>query len=87
MSHENHEVPRRGALSAQNKIDNLALRVAQGLGESHRLPLYRRICRKFDEPIIRRAFGEVRSVPDYKIKKSRAALFAYLVRKYAESEK
>ena len=86
MSQKQHEAPEQGALNANTKIDHLALVVAEGLGERHRLPLYRRICRKFDESIIRRALAEVQSIPDEKIKKSRAALFIYLVKKYADSE-
>jgi len=86
MSKQQHEAPEQGALNAKTKIDLLVLEVAEGLGEKHRLPLYRRICRKFDESIIRQALSEVRSIPDEKIKKSRAALFVYLVRKYADSK-
>ncbi|MCK5125204.1 MAG: hypothetical protein KAR42_03015 [candidate division Zixibacteria bacterium] len=69
----------------QSKIkDELANKIAKSLQEEHRTELYRHMFQKQDESIIRRAFDEVSKVPVSKIKKSKSALFFFLLNKYAE---
>lgn len=68
----------------KTKADHLALKIARTFKEEHKLPLYRVCCENFDEETVKRAFAEVMAVPDDKIKKSRTALFAYLLKKYAK---
>ena len=64
--------------------DDLAMEIAKTFKEEHRTDLYRYIFQKHDESTIRRAFEETIKVPDSKIKKSKSALFFYLLNKYAE---
>lgn len=64
--------------------DDLAMEIAKTFKEEHRTDLYRYIFQKHDESTIRRAFEETMKVPDSKIKKSKSALFFYLLNKYAE---
>lgn len=64
--------------------DDLAMEIAKTFKEEHRTDLYRFIFQKHDESTIRRAFEETIKVPDSKIKKSKSALFFYLLNKYAE---
>ena len=64
--------------------DELAMDIAKTFKEEHRTDLYRYIFQKHDESTIRRAFEETIKVPDSKIKKSKSALFFYLLNKYAE---
>ena len=64
--------------------DELATEIARSLQEEHRIELYRYIFQKHDESTIRKAFEEVTKVPDSKIKKSKSALFFFLLNKYAE---
>lgn len=63
----------------------LALEVARALEDEVALPQYQRACARHDEQLIRRALQEVLSTPKSKIKRSRPALFFYLVKKYADA--
>lgn len=64
--------------------DDLATEIAKTLQEEHRTELYRYVFHKHDESTIRIAFEEAMKVPSSKIKKSKSALFFYLLNKYAE---
>ena len=64
--------------------DDMAMDIAKTFKEEHRADLYRYVFRKHDESTIRKAFEETTKVPDSKIKKSKSALFFYLLNKYAE---
>jgi hypothetical protein len=66
--------------------DKLALEIAKELGEEKRLPLYRMVCENRSEEIIRKAFNQALKTPAEKIKKSRSALFFYLVNKYGHEK-
>jgi hypothetical protein len=68
----------------KTKPDYLAMKIAKAFNEESKLPLYRVLCENFNDQIVKKAFDEVMNVPDEKIKKSRAALFAYLLKKYAK---
>jgi len=68
----------------QNATDLLALDIARAFNDEHHLPTYRFFCDQYDETGVRRAFSEAKSIPDHKIKKSKSALFIYLIRKYAK---
>ena len=62
--------------------DALALEIAKSFNDEVRLPLYRQICSVHDHTIVFRAYRAVFGIPANKIKKSRRALFIYLLRKY-----
>lgn len=64
--------------------DELANEIAKSLQEEHRTELYRHIFQKHDESTIKKAFEEATKVPVSKIKKSKSALFFFLLNKYAE---
>ncbi|MEA1964925.1 MAG: helix-turn-helix domain-containing protein, partial [Candidatus Aerophobetes bacterium] len=59
----------------------LALDLAEELNDYKSLPFYLYCAKKYPEPAIRRILGEVKETPLKKIKKSRAALFNYLLKK------
>ncbi len=67
--------------------DRLALQIARGLGEEKRFPEYRIICENRSEEIIRKAYDRAINTPVEKIRKSRSALFFYLVNKYTHEKK
>lgn len=70
----------------QSAEEALALDIVNSLGErKDNLPLFIHYCKKYPRPIIERAWGEARQTPPSKIKKSRGALFNYLVQKYAKT--
>lgn len=62
----------------------LALDLAQGLDDLKGLPLYLSYSRKFPEALLRRTLSEVKAMPAKQIKKSRGALFNYLIQKHAK---
>jgi hypothetical protein len=64
--------------------DDLAKEIAKTFKEEKRFSLYQYIFQGYSEAAIRRAYEEAQKVPDDKIKKSRSALFFYLLYKYAE---
>lgn len=62
----------------------LASDLAKGLNDSKSLPFYLSVVRQYPEPLLMKLLGEVREIPSEKIKKSRAALFNYLLQQYAK---
>jgi len=62
--------------------DALALEIARSFGDETRLLLYRQICAAHNHSNVYRAFKDALRTPMHKIKKSRRALFIYLLKKY-----
>jgi DNA-binding MarR family transcriptional regulator len=62
----------------------LALDIARELKDPKALPLYLSYARKYPESLLRKVLGEVKEIPIRRIKKGRAALFNYLIKKYAQ---
>lgn len=61
----------------------LALELAEGLDDRPNLARYLRYARRFPEGLLRRLLGEVSSVPAARVKRSRAAIFASLLKRHA----
>lgn len=70
----------------KTKQESLALEIAKEFREVEHLPLYLFFCNKYPEAVIRRAYGEAKETKEENIKKSRGALFIYLVQKYAKEQ-
>ncbi len=68
----------------KNREELLAYDLARELNEINALPLYLSYANKYPETILRRILGEVKEVPAGSIRKSRGALFNYLVKQYAQ---
>lgn len=64
------------------KEELLAMDLAKGLDDRANLRFYLSVCRKYPESFLRRIYSEVKEIPSRKIKKSKGALFNYLVQKY-----
>jgi len=62
----------------------LAFDIAIELNDLKALPLYLSYVKKYPESLLRKILGEVKEIPLKKIKKSRGALFNYLIKKYAQ---
>jgi biotin operon repressor len=65
----------------------LALDLADALNDRKALALYLSYARRFPESLLRKALGEAKEMPEEQIRKSRAALFNHLVRKYVKEFK
>ena len=68
----------------QTREELLALDMAQTLSDLKSLPLYLKYAKSLPESRIREALSWVKQVPDENIKKSRAALFNYIIKKNAK---
>jgi hypothetical protein len=69
-------------LSTQ-QCQSLAQALAAALGDTEALGKYVNCYRKYPPHVIQKAWRAAQAIPAAKIKKSRAALFFYLVKKYA----
>lgn len=67
----------------EKRAQSLAQTLAVSLNDISALDKYLACCRKYPERLIYKAIGTAKATPAEKIKKSRAALFFYLVKKYA----
>lgn len=71
----------------ESKEELLALDLATGLDDIKGLPLYISYVRKYPEHLLRRILGVVKEIPSEKVKRSRGALFNYLVQKHGHQNK
>lgn len=69
------------------KRELLAHTIADALGDSEQVNLYLQYCKKYPMSMVLRAYGEARSVPLEHIRKARAALFFYLIKRYDDERK
>ena len=65
--------------------NKLAYEIADALHDREALPLYLSFTRKYHEAFLRNILMRVLSIPDEKIKRTRGALFTYLVNQHGES--
>lgn len=69
--------------SHQPEQDALAHNIAAAFDDTDCLRQYLVCCRKYPPAVVQKAFQDARSFPPAQIKKSRAAIFFYLVKHYA----
>ena len=62
----------------------LAMELAHGLNDIAALPLYIFFAQKYPEKFLREIFKKVFEIPEDKIRKTRGALFNYLVHKHGK---
>ncbi len=67
----------------QSRLELLARDIAESLGDSEHLSMYLSYASRYTESFLRRVLAETKLTPERKIRKSRAALFNYLVHHYA----
>ena len=67
------------------KKELLARDLAAGLDDEENLRFYLSVCRKYPEEFLRKTYGQVKEIPLNKIKKSRGALFNYLIQKHEKN--
>lgn len=63
-----------------SKGEELANEIAKEFREEEQVNLYQHICQQYDDAVVRSAFADAMKVPSEKIKKSRSALFFYLLK-------
>ncbi len=65
----------------KQKMEELAKEIAITFKDEKNINLYQRVCHEYDESIVHRAFQDTKKVPSDRIKKSRPALFLFLLKK------
>jgi biotin operon repressor len=68
----------------ETRLELLAFDLAKALDDRKSLSVYLSYARRYPESILRRTLGDVKEIPISEIKKSRAALFNFLIKKYAQ---
>lgn len=68
--------------SSSGRTEVLASDLATALNEPNELPLYISLANRYPESFLRETLSTVNQTPRHKIKKSRGALFTYLVKRY-----
>jgi len=71
-------------IKPKTREELLALDLAKGLNDRKSFPFYLTVARQYPEQLLRKLLGEVKEIPPEKLKKSRAALFNFLLKQYAE---
>jgi hypothetical protein len=77
--------PEFGTPQPTSRLELLAQDLAVGLDDPDQFPRYRRYAHRFPEPLLRRLLSEARATPVSEIKRSRAALFEYLLHQHDAS--
>jgi len=70
----------------KSRKEVLALEIAESLNDRKNLGLYLSYIKRYPETVVWKAYGEVKEKPFGEIKKSKGALFTYLVQKYAKEK-
>jgi len=70
--------------SLLTKEELLAKDLAEGLDDKENLRFYLFVCRKYPEWLLWEIYSQVKQVPERKIRKSKGALFNYLIQKHDE---
>ena len=65
----------------------LAHTIAVAFQDEAQLSRYLICVKKYPLALVYRAFAEAKAVPEYQIKKSRSALFFYLIKKHAHESR
>ncbi len=67
--------------------DALALEIAEAFNDVGRLIFYRQLCSSYGRDLVYRAYREALTVPHGQIKKSRRAIFLYILHAYDKRNK
>lgn len=70
-------------LSANKKREQVAFMIAKAFNDTGQINVYITYCKKYPLNIVSQAFSKAKNFPEEKIRKSRAAIFFYLLKTYA----
>lgn len=71
----------------RTKRELLAQTIADALGDQQRTNLYLQYCQKYPQKLLLRAYGEAKATPLHRVRKARAAIFFYLIKRYDDERK
>ena len=72
-------------MKSRSKEKSFAQELALSLNDHESLSLYESYARRYSESLLQKILEEVLQVPIERIRKSRGALFTYLLKKYAHN--
>ena len=78
-------LPFSTTMNQQQNDNQLAYELASALNDKESLPVYIAFIRKYNEEFLKRMLLRVMSIPDNKIRRTRGALFTYLVKEHGEN--
>ena len=70
-----------------NKREQFAQAIAESFNDQEHLSRYQQACKKYPMAILYRAYSEAKSMPAEQVKKSRTAIFFYLIKRYAHERR
>jgi hypothetical protein len=70
---------------SMDRTNKLALELANALNDMDSLQAYIGFTQKYSEQYLRQVLTKVLSIPENKIRKTRGALFTYLVKQHAQN--
>lgn len=76
--HINHHMD-----SKKNDVRNLAIELADALNDHEAILLYINFAEEYSEKLLREVLAKVLAIPKHKIRKTRGALFNYLMQQHA----
>jgi hypothetical protein len=71
--------------NANSQQIKLAHEIADTLNDPEAFPLYLIYTQKYQEPFLRKILARVMSIPDRKIRRTRGALFTFLVNQHGNT--
>lgn len=77
----------RDEADARAKSDEFAAHIARTFKDEARTATYKAYCRNFPLEVVRQAFDRVKAVPSERVKRSRLALFIYLLKTHEDNKK
>jgi len=69
-----------------SKEEQLAYEIAEQLKDTEAIPLYLSYTKKYSEEFLRSRLARVMAIPDTKIRRSRGALFTFLIEQHAKEK-
>jgi DNA-binding Lrp family transcriptional regulator len=83
INNNNERSDKLKGFTPHSRTELLACDLSEALSDRQTLSIYLLYAKRYPENLLRKILGQVMEIPDEQIKKSRAALFHYLVQKYA----
>lgn len=75
------------AINNTTKRAVFAQSIAETFNDIEHTKRYLDCCKKYSLAVVYRAFAEAKAVPDNRVRKSRQAIFFYLIKRYSHERK
>jgi hypothetical protein len=72
--------PQFTAFIPRNADESLALEIAEAFNDARHLATYLKVCARRNRSVVYRAYRETMAIPSHRIRKSRRAIFFFILR-------